>query len=291
MKQKVGLFLLIELLIGLCLQFARADSLSNASSGIKDAYTAQEPLKTATEIPEELKNVGIEEKIGQKIDLSLLVIDENNQSVALSSFFKKHKPVILSPVYFSCPGLCNFHLNGLTETLKQVDWSPGNQFEVVALSFDAREKSDVASAKKQSYLKVYNRPGTENGFHFVTADQQTINQITQQVGFKFKWNEKVNEWSHASAAIVVSDEGVISRYLHGIQFESRDIKLALNEAANGKVGNIVDSVMLYCFKYDRHQSKYGLQVYRIMQIAGAVTVALLALWLLPLVMRAKRENG
>ena len=105
------------------------------------------------------------------------------------------------------------------------------------------------------------------------------------------FRSKVQEWSHASAAIVMSDSGVISRYLHGIQFEARDVKLALNEASNGKVGNIVDSVMLYCFKYDRHQSKYGLQIFRVMQLAGALTVGILALWLIPVMIRSRRENG
>ncbi len=258
---------------------------------MKEAYTGIEPEKPAAEIPEELKNVGIEEKIGQKIDLSLLVTNEQGQVVPLSTYFKSHRPVILSPVYFACPGLCNFHLNGLTETLKSVDWSPGNQFEIIAFSFDAREKSDVALIKKANYLKTYQRPETAVGWHFVTADQKVINQLTQSVGFKFQWNEKVGEWSHASAAIVIAPDGTIARYLHGIQFEARDVKLALNEAADGKVGNIVDSVMLYCFKYNRHESKYGLQVFRVMQLAAAATALLMALWLLPILIRAKRENS
>jgi protein SCO1 len=280
------------IILGLCLSTAWADSgLSNGSTAIKDAYTGKEALKTSTEVPEELKGVGIEEKISQKIDLNLMVTNEDNQKVPLSSFFKTHKPVVLSPVYFNCPGLCNFHLNGLTDTLKQVDWSPGNQFEVVAFSFDPNENYETAAKKKESYLKVYDRPGTQDGWHFVTADQDTIKKLTEQVGFKYKWNEKDKEWSHASAAIILADDGTISRYLHGIQFEPRDFKLALNEAAKGHVGNIVDSVMLYCFKYDQHQSKYGLQVYRVMQMAGALTVAILALWLIPVMIRAKRENG
>ena len=259
--------------------------------GMKEAYTGIEPEKPAAEMPEELKGVGIEEKIGQKIDLSLQVTDEKGQFVPLSTFFKSHRPVIFSPVYFGCPGLCNFHLNGLTETLKSVDWSVGNQFEMIAFSFDAREKSDVAQLKKESYLKVYQRPETAAGWHFVTANQSVINKITEQVGFKFKWNEKVKEWSHASAAIVIAPDGTISRYLHGIMFEARDVKLALNEAADGKVGNIIDSVMLYCFKYNRHESKYGLQVFRVMQLGAAATALFLALWLIPLLMRAKRENS
>lgn len=269
----------------------RDSGLSNGSTGMKDAYTGQEALKASTEVPEEIKDVGVEEKLGQKVDLSAMVTDEKNQQVPLSSFFKSHKPVILSPIYFSCPNICNYHLNGLIDVLKNVDWSPGNQFEVVALSFDSKEKSDIASSKKDSYMKMYNRPGTEAGFHFVTADEATIQKITSEVGFKFKWNDQIKEWAHASAAIILSDDGTISRYLPGIQFEPRDVKLALNEAANGKVGSIVDSVLLYCFKYDRHQSKYGLQAFRVMQLAGALTAAILALWLIPVLMRAKRENG
>ena len=156
---------------------------TNPVPGMKATYTGIEPEKPSAEIPEELKNVGIEEKIGQKIDLSLLVTNELGQVAPLSTYFKAHRPVILSPVYFSCPGLCNFHLNGLTETLKSVDWSPGSQFEIVAFSFDAREKSDVALLKKQNYLKTYQRAETADGWHFVTAEQKIIDQLTASVGF------------------------------------------------------------------------------------------------------------
>ena len=280
-----SIFVLIILISGICW------SDTNPVPGMKAAYTGIEPEKPSAEVPEELVNVGIEEKIGQKIDLSLPVTNELGQIVPLSTYFKAHRPVILSPVYFACPGLCNFHLNGLIDTLKSVDWSPGNQFEIVAFSFDAREKPDVALSKKTSYVKSYGRPETAEGWHFVTAPQNVVDQLTKQVGFKFKWNEKVGEWSHASAAIVISPDGTISRYLHGIQFEARDVKLALNEAADGKVGNIVDSVMLYCFKYNRHESKYGLQVYRVMQLGAAATVLIMGLWLLPILIRAKRENS
>ncbi len=264
---------------------------SNAATGMKEAYTAKEPEKSSAVMPDELKGVSITEKIGQKIDLSLKVRSDDGQLVSLSSFFKTPKPIVLSPVYFNCPGLCNFHLNGLTDTLKSVDWSPGNQFDIIAFSFDSKENADVASKKKENYLKIFNRPGTENGWHFVTADQAVVTALMEQVGFQFRWNEKAGEWSHASAAIIISADGTISRYLHGIQFEARDVKLALNEAASGKVGSIIDSVMLYCFKYDRHQSKYGLQVFRVMQVGAAISALFLMLWLLPAWIRVKRENS
>lgn len=287
MKLIVCSFLLIA--ANVC--WSHSDESLSMASGAKEAYTALEPGKSSSEMPSELTGVGIEEKIGSKLDLSTIVKNEKGESVPLSSFFKSHRPVMFSPVYFNCPGLCNFHLNGVVDTLKSVDWSAGNQFEVVAFSFDARETPADASKKKEMYMNTYNRPGTESGFHFVTSDAATIKKVTEQVGFKFKWNEKVSEWSHASAAIMISSDGTISRYLHGIQFEPRDVKLALNEAANGKVGNIADTVMLYCFKYDRHQSKYGLQTYRVMQLGGAITVLLLALWLIPVLIRAKREKN
>lgn len=283
---------LITLLIFYCIS---TPALANGSGfatagGPQEVYTGKEAGKVSSVVPEEIKNVGIDEKIGDHIDLNLVVTNEHGEKVPLSTFFKSHKPVIMSPVYFDCPGLCNFHLNGLIDTLKSVDWSPSKQFEVVAFSFDAKETSDVALKKKANYLNLYERAGTEEGWHFVTADEATVKKITESIGFKFKWNEKVKEWSHASAAIVISPDGKISRYLHGIQFEPRDVKLALNEAASGKVGNIVDSAMLFCFKYDSHQSKYGLQVFNIMKLGGAITVAALMLWLLVTMTRAKREN-
>jgi len=261
-----------------------------SSSATREAYTGKELAKPSQEMPAELKDVGIEEKLGDQLDLSLMVTDEHGQKLPLSTYFQSHKPVVLSPIYFNCPGLCNFHLNGLTDTLKTLDWSPAKEFEIVAFSFDSKETSDVALKKKENYLKVYGRPGTEAGWHFVTADADTVKKVTSTVGFKYKWNEKAGEWSHASAAVILSPDGKISRYLHGIQFDARDVKLALNEASNGKVGNLVDSVMLYCFKYDSHQSKYGLQVFNLMKLAGAVTAVALALWLGIAMIQAKREN-
>ncbi|MBY0452560.1 MAG: SCO family protein [Bdellovibrionaceae bacterium] len=269
--------------------FADGEGLAQGNAGMP-AYDAKPQAQAANVLPEELQGVTITEKIGAQLDLNLPVTQEDGTVVPLSTFFHEHKPVILSPVYFNCPGLCNFHLNGLVDALKMVDWSPALKFEIIALSFDPREKSDVASKKKDSYMKLYARPGTEAGWHFVTADAETIKKITETVGFQYKWNEKAGEWSHASAAIMISPKGQVARYLHGIMFEPRDLKLALNEAADGRLGGFVDSAMLFCFKYDRHQSKYGLQVFQIMKAAGALTALALALWLGMAMIKAKREN-
>jgi protein SCO1/2 len=260
----------------------------------KPHYTGVQQETNSAQMPEELKGVTIAEKIGDNIDLNLDVKNEKGEVVKLSTFFGNHKPVMLSPMYYQCPGLCSFHFNGVIDALKKIDWNPGEKFNIIAFSFDASEnnleKADLAQKKKDSYMKVYGRPGTENGFHFLTADQATIDLLMNQVGFQYRWNAKANEWSHASAAIMISPEGKITRYLHGVDFDARDMKLALNETANGKVGNIVDSVMLYCFKYDQHQSKYGLQVFRVVQLGGALMTLFLGVWLLPILFRSRREK-
>ncbi len=253
-------------------------------------YTGVEKETNSSATPDQLRGVAIKEKLGQQIDLNLTVRNEAGQPVTLGSFFKSSKPVLLSPVYFNCPGLCNFHFNGVTEALKKIDWNPSDKFDVIAFSFDSKENSDLAQKKKANYMKMYARPGTENGFHFLTADENTIKKLTESLGFEFRWNEAAQEWSHASAAIIITPDGQISRYLHGIEFDPKDVKLALNEAARGSVGNIIDSVILYCFKYDEHQSKYGLQVFRVVQLGGLLTVLLLAFWLLPVLYKAGREK-
>lgn len=260
-----------------------------APSGLP-AYTGKKVETNSATVPQELEGVGIKENLGQKIDLSLQVRDESGQLRPLKDFFHSKKPVMLSPVYFNCPGLCNFHFNGVIEALQKVDWNPGEKFEVVAFSFDSKEGSDLAQKKKDNYMKMFGRVGTEAGFHFLSADEVTIKKLTESLGFKFKWNPLSNEWSHASAAIVLTPDGTISRYLHGIEFDPKDMKLALNEASSGHIGNLIDSVVLFCFKYDEHKSKYGLQVFRVVQLGGLVTVGILAVWLLPVLIRARREK-
>lgn len=253
-------------------------------------YTNTQKETNSANTPAELKGVGIKEHLGETIDLNLQVRNEAGQLVTLGSFFKSHKPVMLSPVYFNCPGLCNYHFNGVVETLQNIDWNPGDKFEVIAFSFDSKEGAELAQAKKANYMKMYNRAGTEGGFHFLSADEATIKKLTASLGFEYRWNAQANEWSHASAAIVITPDGKISRYLHGIAFEPKDMKLALNEASNGKIGNLIDSVVLFCFKYDEHQSKYGLQVFRVVQLAGALMVLILAFWLTPVLVKAGREK-
>lgn len=242
----------------------------------------------ASEKPKDFEGIGITENLGQKLDLSLKFTDETGKEVSLGSYFDGHHPVSLSLIYYSCPGLCNFHFNGVVDALKNVDWSAGDKFQVLAISFDTRETWETGAKKRDSYLKVYGRPGTEKGFHFLTATQGTIDQLTQKVGFKYKWNEEAKDWAHASAAVILTPDGTISRYLHGIQFDAPTFKMALNEAGQGKVGSLVDKMIWYCFEYDPHQSKYVLYAFRAVQFGAIAIILVLAAILLPMWIRGRK---
>lgn len=252
-------------------------------------YDGKEAPKVATEVPAAIQDVGITPQLGTKLDLNLTFTDDQGEKVQLAKYINGKKPVIISLIYFSCPGLCNFHLNGLTDAMKMMEWTVGNQFDVIAISFDPKEGADVALKKKENYIKEYGRSESRNGWHFLTADQQTIDQITKATGFKYKWDDKEQQWAHASAAMVASPTGMLSRYLPGIQFEPRDVKFALTEASDGKIGTLVDQLVLYCFKYDPHENKYSLYAFNLVRLGGIIMVIGLIIWLLPAWIRARKE--
>lgn len=276
--------------LAFCLLLTGAGTAFARDNGIAGEIGEVQP-QTADTRPAELKDVGISEKLGQQLDLGLRFKDETGKDVALGDYFDGKTPVIVSPVYYTCPGLCNFHLNGLTEALKGVDWSAGTKFKVIAISFDPKETPEVAGPKKANYMKVYDRPGTENGWHFLTGDAENVRKLTESVGFKYRWNEEEKEWAHASAAIIASPKGKITRYLPGIVFEPKDVRLALLEATEGRVGTFVDQLVLYCFQYNPHQSRYTLYVFNMVKLGGVLMMLVLAIWLLPFWYRNRRKDG
>ncbi|MFZ4404466.1 MAG: SCO family protein, partial [Pseudobdellovibrionaceae bacterium] len=221
----------LRFLVGSVLLLGVASVSSGQTTSVRSATISDRPApETSTVRPNEIKDVGIEEKLGAQLNLDMLFTNEQGQKVPLRSFFSSHKPVIISPVYFSCPGLCNFHLNGLTDGFKLMDWNVGDKFQVLSISFDSQEDYKLASKKKKTYMDLYGRQDTEDHWHFLTADEKTLKEFTDSIGFKAKWNDEIGEWAHASAAIVATPDGKLSRYLPGILFDPKDIKLALNEA-------------------------------------------------------------
>lgn len=252
-------------------------------SEVPESLPAEQKIK-------ELEGVGIQEKLGSNLDLSLQFTDEQGQKVSLSHYFDGIHPVILSPVYFDCPGLCNFHLNGLFEGFQKIDWTAGEQFTVLAISFDSRESTLTANQKRETYLNLYNRQGADKGVHFLTGDEPSVKALTQSIGFKYRWVKETNEWAHSSSAIIASPSGKIVRYLPGIVFEPKDLKFALNESTNGKIGSFVDALVLYCFQYNPHKSGYSLAAFKLMRLGGLIAVLVLSIFMLLFWSRVRKEH-
>ena len=225
-------------------------------------------------LPKALDNVGIDQKLNEQLPLDLVFKDENGADVKLGDFFGK-KPVVLSLVYYQCPMLCNQVLNGMVTAFKVMNFKPGQEFEVVTVSFDPHETPALAAAKKNTYVNYLpedRRAGAASGWHFLTGDEKSIKQITDAVGFRYHWDEATSQFVHASAIYVTTPQGKLARYFYGIEYAPRDVRLGLIEAADNKIGSPVDQLLLYCYHYDPATGKYGAAVMNIMRVAGVITV-------------------
>jgi protein SCO1/2 len=225
-------------------------------------------------LPTALKSVGIEQKLNAQLPLDAEFKNESGEIVKLGSLFGKDRPVVLALVYYECPMLCNEVLNGLTGSLKGNSFDAGKEFDVVAISFDPREneKPDLGKNKRASYLARYGRAGAENGWHFLTGTQSEIDKVTQAVGFNYEFDEATNQFAHAGGIMIITPDGKVSRYLYGIDYAPKDLKFALMESAEGKIGNPVEQLYLYCFHYNPATGKYGLEILSVMRLMAVFTV-------------------
>ncbi len=225
-------------------------------------------------MPEALQTIGIEQKLGDTLPMDVELKNEDGKTVRLGDYFTKGKPVIVAFVYYECPMLCNQVLNGLTGSLKGISLEAGKDFDVLAISFDSREndKPDLAKNKKAGYVERYGRAGSENGWHFLTGTEDSIQKVTQAAGFSFKWDEKSNQFAHAGGLMITTPNGKLARYLYGIDFAPKDLKFGLMESAESRVGTPVDQLMLYCYHYDPSTGKYGLAILSIIRLAAVATL-------------------
>jgi protein SCO1/2 len=225
-------------------------------------------------LPSQLQKVGIDQKLNSQLPLDADFKDENGNVVKLGDYFGKGKPIVLALVYYECPMLCNEVLNGLTGSLKGISFDAGKDFDVVAISFDAREneKSDLTRNKKASYMARYGRAGTEKGWHFLTGAQSEIDKVTEAVGFNYQFDQATNQFAHAGGIMVVTPEGRLSRYLYGIDYSPKDLKFSLMDSAQNKIGNPVEQLYLYCFHYDPSSGKYGLAILSVLRLLSVATL-------------------
>lgn len=243
----------------------------------------------STGLPPALRKVSIEQRLNEQVPLDLVFRDETGREVKLAEYFNAGRPVILSLVFYECPQLCNLVLNGLVSSMKSLSFTAGREYDVLTVSFDPREGPELARAKKESYMVRYQRPGTENGWHFLTGNQAAIEALTKAVGFNYTYDNATNQFAHASGIIVLTPQGKVARYFYGIEYSERDLRLGLVEASAGKIGSPVEQLLLYCYHYDPATGKYGLVVMSIMRIGGILT--LLGIASLILLLRNKGTGG
>jgi len=241
-------------------------------------------------LPDALAGVGIDEHLEAAIPADIVLRDEEGREVILAEYFDQGRPLILNLMYLGCPMLCGLVGNGLNDALKQLEWNVGSEFTILSVSFNHTEKPSLARAKKANYLADLDQPGAAEGWHFLTGDEEEIRRLTEAVGFGFRWNEKRQEFAHAALLIVLTPDGRVARYLYGIQFDPRTLRLSLVEAADGKIGTTRDRFLLFCFNYDATAGRYGPAARNIMKAGGLLTMAALAILILAFRRRERKRQ-
>lgn len=224
---------------------------------------------------EQLEGVGIEQQMGETIPLDLTFTNEQGEAVQLGRYFDGERPVVLYMAYYDCPMLCPLMLEGLTATLKGMAWTPGEQYEVLTVSFNPRDTPRKARETKSIYIDQLDKYGAEEGWHFLTGDEEAIQKLTQSIGYSFRWIESEQEYAHPAAVLFLSGEGQIARYINGMQVPSDDARKALVEASDGEVGNVLDQAILYCFQFDPSENSYVADAFNLMRLGGVLTMLLL----------------
>ncbi len=233
------------------------------------------PGKAAAEQIPALRGVGIDQKLDGAIPLDAAFTDETGRDVTVGQYFGP-RPVILALVYYECPMLCIQTLNGLVGSLEALAFTPGQEFEVLVVSIDPGETPAIAADRKKTFLRRYGRAGVERHVHFLTGREASIKALADAVGFRYAYDREIDQYAHPAAVTVVTSEGRISKYLFGIDFAPRDLRLALVEAAGGRIGTAMDHVLLFCYRYDPATGRYGVVILNVVRLAGALTVVLLA---------------
>jgi protein SCO1/2 len=271
---------------------ARATLAALAAALLLGPALGQEPPPrvSSAQLPKALEGVGIDQRLNEPAPLDLEFLDERGARVQLGDYFGS-KPVILALVYYECPMLCTLELNGLLRALRVLALDLNQDFEIVTVSFDPGETPELAAKKKKEYTAQYGRAGAGEGWHFLTGSQASIEALTRAVGFRYKYNPATDLFNHASAIVVLTPEGRLSKYFYGIEYSARDLRLGLVEASAGRIGSPVDEVLLYCFHYDPETGKYGVAIMNVLRLAGVATVIALGGFVALMLRRDRRRKA
>jgi protein SCO1/2 len=245
------------------------------------------PGMPANQMPGVLADVRFDQRLNEQLPLDTPFKDEEGRPVRLGQYFGR-KPVVMAFVYYECPMLCTQVLNGLTTSLIMLHETVGREFDVVAISFDARETPVLASGKKKATLDRYDRPESSRGWHFLTGDESAITTVTAAAGFRYVWDAKTQQFAHPSGIVMATPEGKIARYFFGIDYAPRDVKFGLIESSAGRIGNAIDQLLLYCYHYDPATGAYGFVAMGAVRVGGAVTVLALVGFVIVSLRRERR---
>ncbi|MGC0774066.1 MAG: SCO family protein [Candidatus Acidiferrum sp.] len=250
--------------------FALLLSVSAAS-----AQTVPNNVGTASQgLPPILQNVGFEPTLNARLPLDLAFRDETGRNVQLRDYFTK-KPVLLALVYYGCPMLCDQLEQGVVGSLRMLSFNPGRDYEVVFVSFDPRESPEMAAEKKVSAMKQFHRPETADGWHYLTGSEESIDALTKAANFRYSFDKKSGLFAHASGIMLLTPDGRISRYFYGVEYPAREVRLGLVDASAGKIGTVIDHVLLYCFQYDPSSARYSASILKILRLGGVLTIVCL----------------
>jgi protein SCO1/2 len=241
--------------------------------------------------PFEVEGVGVQPQKGARINLDHQFLDASGKKVKLGDFFTKGKPVILTPVYYRCPVLCGYTLRGIVESLQEINWDPGDEFELVFFSISPFETPEIARLKKQGFVKDYGRPAAKRGSHFLTGDARDVRDICDTLGFTYKRIEGTRDYAHGAAIFIMTPDGVLAECMGGVQYDSKVLRLLMVEASEGRQGSLLDQVFLWCFHYDGSEGKFSLAAMGIMKIAGVATLVFLSILLVPVWLRSRRKKS
>ena len=255
-----------------CLSVLVLSGAASAQPGFPGGYnTPQSPGTVATEVPPQLREVTFKQRLNEQLPLDVVFKDEQGRSVRLGEYFGK-RPVLLAFVYYQCPMLCTQVMNGLSSALKVMPFGAGNEFDIVLISFDPRDTPAIAAEKERAHLEYWSAEREAGAWHLLTGDEEAIRRVTSAAGFTYQWDERTGQFAHVSGILVVTPDGHLSRYFYGVEYSPKELRLALVESSQGRIGTAIDELLLYCFHYDPESGRYGLLVMNLVRLGGVMTL-------------------
>jgi protein SCO1 len=260
------------------------------TNGAPIAGGREAPGVPSSTVPAALREIGFDQNLDHHVPLDTIFRDEDGRTVRLGDYFGK-RPVVMLFAYYDCPMLCTVVINGLASALNVLSLSPGRDFEIVTVSFNPKDTPATATAKKAAYIARYKQPGASTAWHFLTGDQPSIDRLTKAAGFRYVWDAQTSQFAHPTGVMVLTPDGRLARYLFGIEYGPRDLRYAIVDASEGRVGSAVDAVLLYCYHYDPETGRYGVAIMRLLRTAAAATVLALGTFIVVMIRKEKRRPG